>query len=839
MSETFPDDGTTDPGDDWIPDPDDVFDEDDVPPGEGDDFEEDYVPPEITASSTHGVVRCRIVAGGSMLGESSEDAYAGRAPMANIVLTFTPEVGGVVADSVADAVMLPEPISIITDEMGRADIRLWATDLASSNKQGWTWRLDIRKAGVTRPYATVRGLHVAANTVQWLADITPMETSTGVYVTKGVDGKTAYEYAVASGFTGTEEEFAANLAAAGSDAANALAIATTSEMIAQNALNVAEGIGGSIGDRLDVAEAEIDIKADKSELASLAPMDSEGNLAPIVLDRLDERYPNSAQTGERLTVVEESTAQRVHVSDTYVGVTQQVGDTVRDKLHAALAEASASGGVVMLPDHPIDVGTGLKLAGYSCGIVGRGGIQDSVKGVETPTSSAIVASQQAGPVMDFDGFNWPAPYRGRLRFADFVVSGARKPDPTGLNHGIYVRPGQGGTGYAGGGAVVWDNIAVSNCAGNALDLTRTYFHNWTNIVLVPGLPTNGINPRVLHGQNVGGCNFDLFVYGGVGGTDKVTRTDGLLWVGDDPTTGATFHSAFSSYKLMYERFHLGANATLFAHQGHNDKITMDWYDVLAVAGAETTTSYLRLEPSQVHFTSAGGNIVTGNIPGDQNGVAGTVGNGIIVSQRGNQIEGTRSYLGRNVVLRPGASDTFVRLSKTYLPLAADNLGIIDETNGATGNTLLDYARYPKDGRNPDAGVKKADETRTPAIPATLDFDLKVRMEPNATYRVRAEVDITTGSDSAVMRPYLVAGTTYSLRYTIVDPTTGAATTKQINGNDYFNPGPSAARRTVVIEGTIRTGAIGAVHQLQWRVLGLGETPFTVHAGSYITAERIA
>ncbi|MFD3904131.1 collagen-like protein [Streptomyces sp. CB04723] len=98
----------------------------------------------------------------------------------------------------------------IVDANGNVGIRLPATDSPDMNPSAWTYTVKENLTGVSgaRTYSMVLPKDTLNNAVD-LADIAPADPSTPNYV--AVPGPSAYEVAVANGYSGTEAEWVASL----------------------------------------------------------------------------------------------------------------------------------------------------------------------------------------------------------------------------------------------------------------------------------------------------------------------------------------------------------------------------------------------------------------------------------------------------------------------------------------------------------------------------------------------------------------------------------------------------------------------------------------------------
>lgn len=94
----------------------------------------------------------------------------------------------------------------IIDADGNVGVHLPATDAPNMNPTGWLWTVKENLTGVTgaRTYSMVLPKDTLNSTVD-LADVAPANPATPNYV--AVPGPSAYEVAVAEGFSGTEAEW--------------------------------------------------------------------------------------------------------------------------------------------------------------------------------------------------------------------------------------------------------------------------------------------------------------------------------------------------------------------------------------------------------------------------------------------------------------------------------------------------------------------------------------------------------------------------------------------------------------------------------------------------------
>ncbi|MFB6846198.1 right-handed parallel beta-helix repeat-containing protein [Streptomyces sp. NPDC056373] len=105
-------------------------------------------------------------------------------------------------------VILGGPVTVPLDEQGRFEVELPATDAPGMNPAGWSYSVAEQFAGVPQNRVFNVLLPAAAPQVD-IADLAPTDPTTPNYV--AVHGDSAYEIAVAHGYTGTETEWLASL----------------------------------------------------------------------------------------------------------------------------------------------------------------------------------------------------------------------------------------------------------------------------------------------------------------------------------------------------------------------------------------------------------------------------------------------------------------------------------------------------------------------------------------------------------------------------------------------------------------------------------------------------
>lgn len=591
-----------------------------------------------------------------------------------------------------------------------------------------------------------------------------------------------------------------------------------------------------------------------STFDGLASVDRYGNLAPIVVDRLDERYPNSAQTGERIAAVEASVGQRVHVGDTYVGVTQQPGATMKDKLHAACAEASSTGALVMLPSTPIDVGAGFSMAGYSCGIIGQPvGVR---KPVSTPAfieGSGLVASQQAGPVLDLRGFKWRNAYQGRVPFRDFHLRGDDVVDATRTNVGLYIAPGYSPDGkhrsfHAGAGLIDFD-LVISGCGGGGIYANQFYFTR-SRFDIAAGIGTGAADVPAAIFENATGADVKLNLFSPSSDGTQVVGPSGLVRVTDwtRPTGGEPIRSNVSRWDVSVENFHMTSGSTLVHLQACANEVQMTLQDIIAVKDAAVTeTSAVRIvKPSAEAGLSNGANLVHGFIYGNNEPLAFT--HPVWLQDDGNAVVGSRGFGTHNVVIDPGVTGSYINLQGAYGKPTTP--GVVDNSGKPGKNTILDYAFWPETGRTPVPRTTTDDTvTRNTTSPSTDAAQLQARpLQPGSRYRFTAQVDYTGPAGSGAAARF---GVQQSSNITVeswhIDGIPYGATDRTVvrtsgTGNGDTSLACTGNRETVTITGTVSASSAATAtsyFRVWWAKRTSSMAPFVIHAGALMTLEKIA
>lgn len=357
------------------------------------------------------------------------------------------------------------------------------------------------------------------------------------------------------------------------------------------------------------------------------------------------------------------------------GVQADTGTPQNAALHAAFAAAEAAGGgrTIQLPAGIITILGSFPLSGYSSGL--RGASSTAKTGL-VQSGTALVATSQSGPVLDFTGFLFPRGQRGRIVFSDFAVGG----DGTegAAKKGVLLDTGAGGS-----STIDLRNIVIYNTGGVGLHVKDHYLSEFHGIIVcnpvncatndTPYVLLEGANGNRWYGLGLRSLNFNDTVA-------DVPPSGALRMV-----TGAVYqHHLAAFYGPWFENLHVGANSTTVHMQ--TNKVTIadpQFFDCFRISGA-AETSYFRLEPPASQ--DYGGNIITGHIPGKGNGDANLIEWGVDLKQSSNHIAGPKGHGGQNVRVASGVGFSYVMLGGATVP--GNNTGIVDNSGQVT-NTLID------------------------------------------------------------------------------------------------------------------------------------------------------
>ena len=497
-------------------------------------------------------------------------------------------------------------------------------------------------------------LNVAANTLQYEVQVE--------YVDPANRGRTTW----ASGWFAMTAD--ANLADLATDA-SPIAVATASSyaLEAKGYRDEAAAITGLTGEDAAVAL-----------LVNDSGSDTAGALSATIGARVPEFHAEAYKTGSR---------------------------TDKEAIQAACAAATAFayGAKVVLSSRTWEVGTGLSMSGYSCGLVGTG---SSYQG-EVPTGTVIKASTQAGAVLDLTGFQQANYFLGRMEFGNFILQGSGVGDPTRANIGL-----RRATVAL---ASVWvHDITITRTGGPCVDLYALYLSDVDRITLHTPIDATANNvPYII----LRGCNGNRF--NGLGFRSTATTADtgagGALVLTDD---GSTYPSNGNEFIApWFENLHAPTNGALIHCEGNGNRFEGAYFVDCGKEVGATGTAYARFAPA--NYSNFGGNSWAGRVPGKGTGPQ-SPDVGIALTQSGNRIEGAKGYQGTNVSLAAGVGQTYAHLGGRE---SSATVAAFVANSGVSPNVLIDdtlltgrFGSWSRDDRtsaNGAAGPRIFDPT-TPA-----------------------------------------------------------------------------------------------------------------------------
>jgi len=351
-------------------------------------------------------------------------------------------------------------------------------------------------------------------------------------------------------------------------------------------------------------------------------------------------------------------------------------NTDLEAIHAAAAAATAAGNgnMLRLSARTWDVGSGLSLSGYSCGIVGMSSGHDG----GGPTGTVIRAATQAGAVLDLTGWIAPDAFRGIVEIGMFSIQGSNVADPGKLNVGL-LRAGTFANEALGS---VWiHDVAISQTGGAGVDIYDMYLSNMDRVVVTTpvGAKANDVAYMLFRG-----CNGNRFT--GLGlrsiSASNDTGVSGALIVTDD----GTYHSEANVWDAPWaEYLHIPTDGCIINNRASQQSWRDPYFvDVSKETGA-TGTAFMRLAESA--FSDYGGNHYSGMVPGSDVSVSNSPDVGIAVTQSNNLITGVKGYKGQNVSLSARVNNTTVILGGSIS--GATEPAVI---NGSTylNNVIIDH-----------------------------------------------------------------------------------------------------------------------------------------------------
>lgn len=337
------------------------------------------------------------------------------------------------------------------------------------------------------------------------------------------------------------------------------------------------------------------------------------------------------------------------------------------------ATSLTKGAVVQLGPRTYDVGSGLSLAGMTCGLVGA-----SSSGTATASAGTVLwASSQAGAVLDMTDWTGPSNERGRVEFGGFALRGSGVGPTT--NHGWYQPKVKSGMHIR--------DVHIENTTGTGMHLNELYLSDVSRITVLS--PINAAANDVPHfrlrecnGTRFRGLGMRSLLANGAPGGD--CAPSGALQIEDGDYLG----SPHSGHDILIEApwveyLHVPTGGTVISVKSNSTTISdLQVFDVSKEPGA-VDTSCIRIDAAS--FQPLHGNVVRGVIPGRQ---AACPDYGVDIVAGSHLVQGAKGYNGYNVRLRSGVSYTTVILGGR---VAAASAPAVQDDSGQTTNAILDYA----------------------------------------------------------------------------------------------------------------------------------------------------
>lgn len=529
---------------------------------------------------------------------------------------------------------------------------------------------------------------------------------------------------------------------------------------------------------------------------------------------------------ERLEAVLPVTYARLTYIDAETYKTGANTDLQAIQAACAAATALSSGyAVVRLSSRTWDVGNGLAMSGYRCGIEGTGSAQNG----GTYKGTILHASTQTGPVLDITGLASPA--FGRMPIGGFTLKGDNTADATKVKCGLAQTSGTALSG-------LWiHDITVVECGGHGVDMRLLYLSTMERIVVRTPVSAKANDVAYIKLTNCSGTTFnDLGCRSTLSSAD--TGASGALIVTDD---GLNAGDHVEINHPWFEFLHVPTNGSLISVAGNNTKIRNVYLPDSGKEAAATGTSVVRFLAPAVQ--NSGGNELTGTIPGTNSGSWDT---GVKVSQSNNRIVGVKGFIGGNVTLDAGVGYTYVALGGR---ISGATGAAFTDNSGVTTNTLLDYANYPGTGVAPSAStpvtttaIKGSNTVRNNTAAAAADPDLVLPVVSGGVYLIEAFIPYTSSTTADLLFGITVPGAS-SLTWAgrgLVSGTSGTSASIDMTARTSGNAAVGGAGSIAVLApvGRLTAGGNGSI-TVQWAQNVAEVSDTTVHAGAWLRLTRIA
>jgi hypothetical protein len=381
-------------------------------------------------------------------------------------------------------------------------------------------------------------------------------------------------------------------------------------------------------------------------------------------------------------------------------------------LDAALAAKVAKGDLVINPvDHGADpTGAVDSLAAFNLALAAAGsGRVQTPKGTfllsATPTFSGrpcsfegggegtLFRSTGTGPVLDFTGWSGSGQTVGSFR-----VEGSNTAGQTN-NYGVKLSTPASQVGMK------FHDIKISKTGGPGFDFGAAELADFERIVVTE--PVGAAIHDVPYFVGTGAFNGNRIRGCGIIATSPVANmgASGAVVIRDN---GSTTPHTNKHDAWWVEFLHPDTDQAIFSISANQQAFSdTQFFDCSKVPGATGTTHFRFLTPAVLNF---GGNIVRGEVPGRDPGVATSIDAGVDLRQSRNLVVGPKSYRGTNVLLAAGVGRCYVHLKGSVS--GADNIGFVDSSGTGTNHLIDEYNQVEI---RPTAWTTNGSVTKSPDV----------------------------------------------------------------------------------------------------------------------------